>query len=203
MDFLTMSLEDVTRSSKYVSLLEPHLLISIRSRGQKVDIPKNHYKQSELILEFDDVQMVNINDTFFDADVARKILNFVDAHCSKANLIVCHCYAGLSRSAAVCAALSKILNNTDDHIFANKMPNMLVYCSLLEEYFLTPDYDKVYRAIWYLRERSLKRHMSPMMVRLAQSRIPRNAQDLEKVEEKEEKDEPTKVFSFWNRSGDE
>lgn len=181
MDFITFSLDDMMHTDKFTSIMQPHLLISIRSHGQVVNLPKNHYTQATLNLEFDDITLVTGTDYYFDADLARKILEFVNAHCAKANLIVCHCQAGLSRSAAVCAALSKIINNRDDMYFANKIPNILVYASILEEYFLTPEYDRVYRALWYLRERSLKELLPINVLRLAKSRIPKK-QDLESTE---------------------
>lgn len=172
MDFAIFSLEEMRQTNKFTSIMVPHLLISIRSRGQKVDLPNSHYTQETLVLEFDDVQDIMSQDDYFDADLARQILEFVDKNCHRANLIISHCQAGLSRSAAVCSALSKIINNRDDMYFSNRIPNMLVYLSILEEFFLTPDYDKVYKSLWYLRERSLSCLLSPQVLRLNKSRIP-------------------------------
>ena len=171
-----MSLHDMCETEKFKSILVPNLLISIRSHGQKFKLPDNHYTKAKLEIEFDDVQDINSQDYFFDADTARKILEFMNNNCSMANLVVCHCTAGLSRSAAVCAALSKIINNTDDIQFAYKIPNMLVYVSILEEYFLTPEYDKVYKSLWFLRERALMQFLPPQVLRLAKSRIPKKSQ---------------------------
>lgn len=179
MDFAIFSLEDMTRTNKFTSIMIPHLLISIRSRGQQVDLPKSPHTQETLILEFDDVQDIMCQDYFFDADLARQILEFVDHNCHRANLIICHCEAGLSRSAAICSALSKIINNRDDAYFSHKIPNMLVYLSILEEFFLTPDYDKVYKSLWYLRERSLKGLLTPQVLRLAKTRIPHKKEEKE------------------------
>lgn len=57
----------------------------------------------------------------------------VNRYKDKINLIICQCEAGISRSAGVAGALSKVLNKDDSKIFEDYCPNMLVYRTVLEE----------------------------------------------------------------------
>lgn len=88
-------------------------------------------------------------DTLFNKKLATQVLDFVRPHVEHesvlraANLghtavraIFVHCDAGLSRSPAVAAALTRTLLGQDDaHWFKAKTPNMLVYRTLLNVYF--------------------------------------------------------------------
>jgi predicted protein tyrosine phosphatase len=67
---------------------------------------------------------------------AAKIIDLVDAHPEAEDIIV-HCTAGKSRSAAIAAALHKVLNGSDEPIFGNKRytPNMRVYRMVLDEWY--------------------------------------------------------------------
>ena len=71
----------------------------------------------------------------FDEKMAKHILFFVESFKLDTNMIVVHCEAGISRSAGVAAALSLILNKTDQYYFDHYCPNMLVYRKILNEYF--------------------------------------------------------------------
>lgn len=63
---------------------------------------------------------------------AEKIWTFVDAHCANIEAIVVHCDAGASRSAAVAAALAKVLSGDDrDFSRGRYEPNARVYEMLL------------------------------------------------------------------------
>lgn len=163
MNFIFLSQKEVT-STSYTNIQSPHLLISIRNPKQELAIPKNHHCASKLVLEFEDVDVVDVERITFTHDLARRIINFVDAHCNKADTIVVHCTAGISRSPAVCAALSKILNNCDDNIFSRSVPNMLVYTTILEEYFETDNYNIKWPSIYYLRDKTLKQCL-PLIVK--------------------------------------
>lgn len=66
----------------------------------------------------------------FDDEDAIKIKNYIEAN-SHLPLIVIHCYAGVSRSAAIAAALSKHYNGSDKMFFQRYTPNALVYRKLL------------------------------------------------------------------------
>ena len=70
---------------------------------------------------------------------ADEILQFVKNYSPWVSNIVVHCEAGISRSAGVAAAISKILNGNDDYFFDyfhNRfVPNMTCYKRILEEYY--------------------------------------------------------------------
>ncbi len=68
---------------------------------------------------------------------AKAILTFTEAHKNNVDKIIVHCFAGVSRSAAVCAALMLIINGDDMEIFGNPKfsPNMYCYRLVLEEHF--------------------------------------------------------------------
>jgi predicted protein tyrosine phosphatase len=85
---------------------------------------------------------------YFDEDMAKNLLNFVREYLINIDLIVCQCHAGISRSSATAAALSKILNNDDMWVFENErftytstwsvnerwVPNNLIYRTILNIY---------------------------------------------------------------------
>ena len=68
---------------------------------------------------------------------AEKIIQFVNTHINNVDEIIVHCFAGISRSAGVCAALMLILTGNDMEIFNNPRfcPNMHCYRMVLEAYF--------------------------------------------------------------------
>jgi hypothetical protein len=69
----------------------------------------------------------------FTKEMARRIKGFIDNFCL-INVVV-NCEAGISRSAAVAAALSMHFNKNCDSFFNNGkyIPNRLVYKTLLDE----------------------------------------------------------------------
>jgi predicted protein tyrosine phosphatase len=71
---------------------------------------------------------------FFSDEHAKKIIEFVKKYLNKIELIVVQCDAGISRSAAVAAALSKCLNNDDEYFFKHYLPNSLVYKTILKKW---------------------------------------------------------------------
>ena len=75
-------------------------------------------------------------DKIFTTHHAREILEFVFKHLPSTELIVCQCDVGLSRSAATAAALSKILNGSDEKFFKSPyIPNRLIYKTIINEYY--------------------------------------------------------------------
>lgn len=64
-------------------------------------------------------------------DDAEQILSFVGENLSEVKLIVCHCEQGISRSAAIVAALSRILQDEDEFFFHHYWVNRYVYDMLL------------------------------------------------------------------------
>lgn len=129
-------------SENYV-LQVPHLIISIWSPGHELAHPKtNEHTLRILHLGFHDLDYMPepgaaAHDVLgriqlFDENMARDVRKFVEFY-PEAKTIVCQCEAGISRSAAIAAALSKHLNGHDDAFFRNYLPNALVYRVLLKE----------------------------------------------------------------------
>ncbi len=117
-----------------------HIIISICSPGtDRVEIFSDNPPEGILYLKFPDidkeVKNYPYNYLIFNRYNARDILKFVNYHKDKIELIVCQCEAGISRSAGVAGALGKILNGKDFYIFNNYLPNMLVYNTILKEYY--------------------------------------------------------------------
>ena len=99
--------------------------------------PKNCKGTSKYkFYDFDAKTNQQIYDLYlFSTKDAKNILKFVDAMKDKVDLICVNCVAGISRSAGVAGAISKILNNNDEYFFKNYCPNMLVYSTILKEYY--------------------------------------------------------------------
>jgi len=70
---------------------------------------------------------------FFSEEDARKIVDFVANNIKNTDLIVCQCDAGISRSSAMAAALSKYITGSDEYFYKHYLPNSLVYRLLLNE----------------------------------------------------------------------
>jgi len=135
MKFLVMA----EREMKNYKVEEPHILISISSPGaNKPEIAFNIRCLKTLYLEFHDLDGLHLpspatNYKLFTAEQARHILEMVRTYQYKVNVIICQCEAGISRSAGVAGALSKLLNSDDKEIFKKYLPNMLVYRTIIEE----------------------------------------------------------------------
>lgn len=110
-------------------------IISISTVGGKANyLPKTSVNRIVAVLPlwFDDELC---GDNAFDQDMAAQILRFVDLWKSHVDCILVHCDAGISRSAAVCAALKRYLGEDDWDIFRNPQydPNALVYHTMMEQ----------------------------------------------------------------------
>lgn len=154
-NFMTLSEKQFRSTNLYKGLYENHLLISIGSKSTKLDIPNLPSCKGVLKLEFDDILCCAVDKVCFNSDDARKILDFVDSHINSVSLIVCQCKAGLSSSTAIAAALSKIINHKDDGIFMKTIPNMLVYTTILDEYFLNENVAINWPSIYFVKNKSM------------------------------------------------
>jgi predicted protein tyrosine phosphatase len=101
----------------------------------------NYNLQNELRLHFDDVSYKDMNIcsnsfVYFNKYLAKDIIEFTE-ECRENNIesLFIHCDMGVSRSAGVAAAISKIYRNSDDFYFKNYTPNMLVYRVILNYYY--------------------------------------------------------------------
>lgn len=140
MDFLIWdraSVESLTldRSHLLVSIKDPHRDLPAFSTDPKRirTIQYDFYDEDNESLQRQPIQQCQ----------AQSVVENVNAIKETIDLIVVHREAGLCRSAAVGAALSKWLNGTDELFFKYYMPNMKVYRMVLEETQrldkLTPD----------------------------------------------------------------
>ncbi len=138
MKFLVLSREEV----KTVSPQIPYIVISVTDpQTVEADILQSQHRRSVLRLKFHDISGTKNEDlkSFHSTheiamteEHALSVLDFVKDNLSDIQLILCHCEIGISRSAAIAAALSKILNNEDEFFFENYWPNRWVYNLILE-----------------------------------------------------------------------
>ncbi len=108
-------------------------LISVRgSKDRKADI-KAQFKDV-LFLEFDDIEFEIIGFKTMDPSQAKLIYDFVTKNLdSGVRNIVCQCEAGISRSAAIAAAILRSASCDDKQIFNFYCPNKHVYDLVLAE----------------------------------------------------------------------
>lgn len=130
-----------------VILKQPHVVISIQDPEYEfVKLPKNSTRLNCLQLKFHDIDDKYINNTQkiieykfmpFTPSHAQKILEFVEEYKNKVSIILVNCIAGVSRSAGVAGALSKILNGEDKIYFQYYIPNKYIYKLILNKYYET------------------------------------------------------------------
>jgi predicted protein tyrosine phosphatase len=142
-------------SRQMIELIKPyetgHLIISIRTPGdpKAVRLPTNKYTCGVFHLQFHDIiastqeaeDEVERSGQYilFNEAMAKDVLLFVVAHVSDTtrpveNILV-HCDAGVSRSPAIAAGLSKtVFAQDDDWLFKRYHPNRRVYRCLLNAY---------------------------------------------------------------------
>ena len=135
MEFLVLNRDQM----KNYKCNEPHIIISIKDpKSSDIEIIERRNYIGVLRLEFFDLDKETGQfpyDRFlFNHTDAQDILNFVTKYQDKIELIICQCEAGISRSAGVAGALSKIINKEDTCFFKHYLPNRLVYRTILNEY---------------------------------------------------------------------
>ena len=127
----------------------PHIIISITDPDQELaDLCYNPFCVRILRLQFYDIDIDRLkrntkySDSWlepyegglFTETQAEQIIDFVETYKDKIEFILIHCEIGISRSAGVAAALSKIYLGEDSSYFKRSfrfVPNMLVYRSIL------------------------------------------------------------------------
>lgn len=117
---------------------EKHVVISITSPEAKfVKLPDNPNRLGILMLKFPDldreIERYKYNNLLFNKYNAQAILNFFNLHIGQIELVIVQCEAGISRSPAVAAALSKAIGQDDSYFFKHYIPNRLVYRTILKE----------------------------------------------------------------------
>lgn len=114
----------------------PYLILSITDPERpEATFAASPQQKAILRLQFHDKsgpRAVASGKTAMTREQARTIIAFVQAHLTEAQLIICQCEAGISRSAAVAAALSRILQAEDSFFFEHYAPNEWIYQTLLK-----------------------------------------------------------------------
>ena len=126
--FLVLSRVRVARVQPNV----PYVLISITDPGtDPAQIAESPLCMGVLRLQFFDVDIAYGGLRAPSEEDAEAIVQFVRRYQSMADLIICQCEAGISRSAGVAAALSRWLNGHDEEFFRRYLPNRLIYRLIL------------------------------------------------------------------------
>lgn len=121
---------------KYFGFSEPTIVISISCPSDLVPrylLYDINNMVDKIFVKFDDVECDFGSYVSMSDEDAKNIVDFVFKH-NDVNNIVVHCDAGISRSAGVAAALSKIFNNDDMEYFDPESiysPNMCCYNEIL------------------------------------------------------------------------
>lgn len=107
--------------------------ISVASTAEMF-VPIHRQRRKGLLqLAFADIDRPLPGLVHFNDDHAHDILDFVTHWWSKIDTLMVHCEAGLSRSPAIAAAISRLKYGKDREFFAEPyLPNRLVYRTLLE-----------------------------------------------------------------------
>ena len=154
--FYVLSRKEIENKEMYNRIRVPHILISINeSEMDLAKISENKDNKYTLRLIFNDIDQQEENGILFNNNKALQVIDTVDEYLQDMRNIVVHCHAGVSRSVAVASALSKILNNEDDRIFKAGCPNMLVYNTILNTYFLEDNFHEKWSNIWKVRKTNL------------------------------------------------
>ncbi len=139
----------------HVEVGRPYAVISITETDMtSARYPSDKYIQGILYLRYHDVDPDNkeaYGQGAEDADIqflnamtkadATRILQFMNLMKDSVEVIVCQCMAGISRSAATAAALSKIITGDDSFFFDHYVPNRYVYRLILETFY--DDFDDI------------------------------------------------------------
>jgi len=115
----------------------PHIIISITSAPtDKATLPTNKETLAVLRLAFPDYDTPSEafpESELFSRTQAMQIWETVLRHRRNAQRVIVHCEAGISRSSAVAAALSRVFVGNEKEFFTGKYsPNMRVYRMLIE-----------------------------------------------------------------------
>ncbi len=128
MKFLVLGRADV--ATRTLDL--PYIVISVTEcEAPEAHIAESPQRVDVLRLKFHDVDTPGAGRVLISAEDARSIVAFARQHLETAQVIVCQCEAGMSRSAGIAAALSKWLQDEDMAFFRHYLPNRYVYRQVL------------------------------------------------------------------------
>lgn len=117
--------KDFTSNIPYI-----HIVIG-EPKTEPIKLKENIFRCGKLTLSFHDLDSLIRKYKLFNREDAKLILDFVELFFKDIELIVVNCSAGISRSAGVAGALSKLINGDDAEYFKHSQPNMLVYRTIL------------------------------------------------------------------------
>lgn len=110
----------------------PYIVVSITEpESPEARLAESPHCQAVLRLQFHDTERESELYLPLSLEQASEIVEFVQAHKDHVQRIVCHCEAGISRSAGVAGALAKWLTGEDAPFFRHFVPNRLVYRRVL------------------------------------------------------------------------
>ena len=117
-----------------------HVIVSIKTPGDEdAKILTNENTLGVLRLQFYDADKQCKEHGLFEENHAREILEFVHDNCTRRKTtpieFIVHCDAGMSRSPAVAAAISKIYEGDDSMFFKRYHPNMRVHRMILDKFY--------------------------------------------------------------------
>jgi len=132
---------------------DSHTIISIYNSGDEPPkLKTNEHTLATKFFQFDDVDLEEPGKVVFNENLAREIKNFIYGWPS-AEIVVCQCEAGQSRSVGLAAALAKFFNDDDLEFFEGpgmyapaRLPNMHVYRVMLN--LLHEEPLKIYRLVY-------------------------------------------------------
>lgn len=128
------------QSAESFETKDSHAVISITDpTAENAKLPEQESRKGLLRLKFHDVDrelnIPGVKIVPFSNEDAKKIVEFVAQVKDSVELIVCHCEAGISRSAGVVAALKRIFEEDDSDILHLYLPNMRVRWLILKAHF--------------------------------------------------------------------
>jgi predicted protein tyrosine phosphatase len=117
-----------SEAERYISH-KPYAIISITDCNieKQPTFMQSQFLMGILRMEFDDVDTHTEGYTLFNSKQALQILDFVESIKDDIEILVVHCWAGISRSAGVAAAIDDLYIESDKRWFTVKSPNYHVY----------------------------------------------------------------------------
>jgi len=117
----------------------PHVIVSITSsESDQARLPPSPHCRALLRLSFADADATSESipeHALFSRKHARAIWGLLEEHMPYIERFIVHCDAGMCRSPAVAAAISKVVTGDDAEYFRRYRPNMRVYRTMLETYY--------------------------------------------------------------------
>lgn len=117
----------------------PHIIVSITSsEADQARLPPSPHCRAVLRLTFADADAksdVIPEESLFSRKHARAIWDLLEEHMPQIERFIVHCDAGMCRSPAVAAAISKVFTGDDADYFRRYRPNMRVHRTMLETYY--------------------------------------------------------------------